>query len=195
MVLILAVFTQQAYAQIGTGNLFIDGGFGISSSESFNNSSSYLRPSAHYFISDNLSFGGSFSLNTSRNNPGQDAYNRTNNLAIVPALRYYKGLGENMFFYGEGSLGLGFGGTTAINGNDRTDINSTIDVVFGISPGIIYTPNEKIGFDFNFSLVSFTRNSSTDETDTPTTTTVTNNFQFGFDSFTPTFGVYYIIGN
>ncbi|HET8860150.1 outer membrane beta-barrel protein [Marivirga sp.] len=195
LILTFLIVAQQGFSQIGTGTLFVGGGFGISSSETTNRSTISLQPAVHYFISDNISFGGIFGFSSSRNNPGADIYTRNTNFSITPAVRYYAELGEKVFLYGEGSLGIGFGSSTGINGNNRADISSNGTFSLGLSPGIFYAPTEKIGFDLKFSLISYNRFSFTDETNDPTTTNVANDISFAFSSFTPTFGVYYIIGN
>jgi len=187
------LMAQQAFSQIGSGNLLIGGGFGFSSGE--NNVGFSINPTGHYFISDNVSVGGSVGFSTNRNQPGEDVYSRTSSFGVTPAIRYFKGFGEKLHIYGEASIGFNTGGTTGINGNNRTDLQSRNQFGIGIGPGLVYAPTEKIGFDLNFNLLSFNRTSTTDETNNPTTTNVNSNFSFGINSFNPAFGVYFIIGN
>ncbi|MGM0581072.1 MAG: outer membrane beta-barrel protein [Bacteroidota bacterium] len=193
LILFVLLTAHQAYAQLGSGNLLLGGGFGFNTGE--NNTSLNINPSGHYFISDNISIGGALNLGTNRTNPGEDIYTRTNTFGITPAVRYFKDFGEKVYLYGQASLGLTSSGSTFIDGNERTDIQSTNRFGLGISPGIVYAPNDKIGFDFNFSLISFNRNGITDETDNPATTNVETGFSFAFNSLNPSFGIYYIIGN
>ena len=187
------LFSQAAYSQISEGNVLIGGGFGFGASDNevrFN-----LNPSAHYLITDNISIGGSIGLNTSRTDPGENTYGRQITIAIAPAVRYFKDFGDKLFIYGEGAISFNTGNTALIDDGQRTDLQRINQLGVGISPGILFTPTDRIGFDFNFSLISFGRLAVTDETADPTTTDISNSFSFGFDSFTPTFGVYYIIGN
>jgi opacity protein-like surface antigen len=193
LVLFVLFSVQQAYSQIGSGNILLGGGFGFNSGE--NNVGLNINPTAHYFISDNITIGGSLGFGTNRTNPGEDIFTRTNSFGIAPAVRYFKDFGEKVFIYGQASLGFTGSGSTFVNGNERTDVQSINRFALGISPGIVYAPNDKIGFDLNFNLISFNRTGITDETDNPVTTNVETGFSFAFNTFSPSFGIYYIIGN
>jgi opacity protein-like surface antigen len=193
LIVLVLFFGQQAYSQIGSGSLLIGGGFGFNAGE--NSTGFNISPTAHYFISDNITIGGSISFGTNRTNPGDDVYSRTNQVGLAPAVRYFKDIGEKVYLYGQASLGFNTSGTTFIDGNERTDIQSINRFGLGISPGILYAPNDKIGFDLNFNFISFNRTGVTDETANPVTTNVNTGFSFAFNSFTPSFGIYYIIGN
>lgn len=193
LILFVLFFAQQAYSQIGAGTTLIGGSFQFSNNENSDFQEIRVLPNVQYFFSDNISVGGSVGFVTSRNNLGQDAYTRNNTLIFSPEARYYVDLGENVHFYGAANLGLGFGGSTGINGNDRTDLGDQSSFNFGISPGILFTPGSKVGFNFELNLISFNRFSNTPAGNN--TTTVTNGFTFGTNTFAPTFGLYYILGN
>ncbi len=193
LVLFILLTVQQAYSQIGTGSTLIGGSLQFQSMERFNTQELRILPNVQYFISDNISIGGNLGFVTERNNLGQDTYTRTNTFVFGPEARYYIELGENVHFYGAASLGFGFGGSTFIDGNDRTDTEDTSTFNFGVNPGILFTPGSKVGFNFELNLISFGRNSSTPAG--ANTSTVFNGFTFGTNTFTPTFGLYYIIGN
>jgi len=193
LVLFVLLTAQQAYSQIGAGNALVGGGVQFQNNENADFQEIRLLPNIHFFMSDNISIGGSVGFVTQRNNLGQDAYTRSNTIVVSPEARYYIGLGENVNFYGAARLGFGFGGSTGINGNDRTDIGNTNTLNIGILPGILFTPSPKVGFNFELNLISFSRSASTPAGGT--TTTVTNGFTFGTNTFTPTFGLYYVLGN
>ena len=102
-------------------------------------------------------------------------------------------MGENVYFYGAANVSLAFLRPTEIDGNDRTAIENRTFYSFGIKPGILFTPSPKIGFNFELNLLTVTRDFITPAT--TNTTRLSKGITFGFDTFTPMFGLYYIIGN
>jgi long-subunit fatty acid transport protein len=193
VILFVLMLAQQAYSQVGTGSVLLGGSLQFQNNEAADLQEIRFLPNVQYFISDNISVGGSLGLVTQRNNLGQDIYTRNNTFIFSPEARYYLELGENVHFYGAANLGLGFGGSTFINGNDRTDAGDASSFNFGLSPGILFTPGSKVGFNFELNLISFSRNSNTPAG--ANTSTALNRFTFGTNTFAPTFGLYYILGN
>jgi hypothetical protein len=100
---------------------------------------------------------------------------------------------NNVKFYGAANIGLGFGGTTGIDGNDRIEGNDISSLNIGISPGLLFTPGSKVALNFGLNLLSFSRTAVTPPN--TNTTTVSNRFTFGINTFAPTIGIYYILGN
>jgi|GEM_PF-6349581 hypothetical protein len=193
LILLVLLTAQQAFSQIGTGSTLIGGTLQYQRIESADFQEIRILPNVQYFMSDNISIGGSLGFITQRNNLGGDVYGRTNTFVVSPEARYYIDLGENVKFYGAANIGLGFGGTTGINGNDRIEGNSISSFNFNINPGILFTPGSKIGFNFELNLIAFNRLAVTPPD--VNTTTVTNGFTFGTNTFAPTFGIFYILGN
>ncbi|WP_375578406.1 outer membrane beta-barrel protein [Marivirga tractuosa] len=193
LILFVLFFAQQAYSQVGSGSMLIGGSAQFQNSENADFQTIRVLPNVQYFISDNFSVGGSLGFTTQRDNLGEDDYVRTNTLSISPEARYYVGLGENVHLYGAARFGFGFGGSTFIDGNDRTEINDRSTFNLGINPGILFTPGSSIGFNFELNMISFSRNAVTPAGGN--TTTVSNGLTLGINTFAPTFGIYYIIGN
>lgn len=194
LLILLVFFTaQQAFSQIGTGSTLIGGTVQFQSNENQDFQEITILPNVQYFMSDNISIGGNLGFSTSRDNLGEDNYVRTNNIVINPEARYYIDLGENVKFYGAGSLGFGFGGATGIDGNNREELGDANTFFIGILPGILFTPSSKIGFNFEVNFLSFSRDAFTPAGGN--TTTVSNGFTFGTNTLAPSFGLYYILGN
>lgn len=192
LILFVLLFSQQAYSQLGSGNVLIGGTAQFQVIENADFQIFTISPNAQYFISDNLSVGGSLGFSAQRNNVRQDDFTRTNTISISPEARYYVGLSDNVSLYGAARIGLGFGGSTAINGNDRTDLNDRSSFNLGLNPGILFTPGSKIGFNFELNMISFSRSAITPAGGN--TTTVSNGLNLGFSTFAPTFGLYFILG-
>lgn len=193
LILLVLIIAQQAYAQVGSGNILLGGSAQFQSIENADFQEVRILPNAQYFISDNLSVGGALGFSTRRNNLGENDYVRTNTLSIAPEARYYVGLGENVHLYGAARIGFGFGGSTAIDGNDRTELSDRSNFNLGINPGILFTPGSKIGFNFELNMISWGRTAVTPAIGN--TTTVSNSLNLGIDTFAPTFGIYFILGN
>ncbi|WKV10878.1 outer membrane beta-barrel protein [Marivirga harenae] len=192
LILLVIIFSQQAFAQLGSGSILIGGSAQFQNIENADFQEIRLLPNAQYFLSDNLSVGGAVGFTTQRNNLGEDDYVRTNSISFSPEARYYFGLGENVHLYGAARIGFGFGGSTAINGNDRTDLNDRSSFNLGLNPGILFTPGSKVGFNFELNMISFSRNAVTPAGGN--TTTVSNGINLGTNTFAPTFGLYFILG-
>ena len=193
LIVFVLFFAQQAYSQIGAGTTLIGGSFQFSSNENADFQEIRILPNAQYFLNENISIGGTVGFATSRNNLGQDVYGRTNTILISPEARYHIDLGENLKFYGAVNVGLGFGGTVGIDGNNRTNENDISTLDFSINPGILFTPGSKVGFNFELNLISFNRYAVSNPN--TNTTTVTNRINLGINTFVPTIGLYYILGN
>jgi len=52
LVVLVLLFAQHAYSQLGSGTVLLGGGFGFNAGG--NSSGFNLSPTAHYFISDNF---------------------------------------------------------------------------------------------------------------------------------------------
>ncbi|SMG33231.1 Outer membrane protein beta-barrel domain-containing protein [Marivirga sericea] len=193
LILFVLFFSQQAYSQLGSGNILVGGTAQFQIFENADFQFFTISPNAQYFISENLSVGGALGFTTQRNNLGENDFTRTNTLSISPEARYYVDLTENVYLYGAARIGFGFGGSTFIDGNDQTEVSDRSVFNLGINPGILYTPGSKIGFNFELNMISFGRTSVTPAIGN--TTTVSNSLTLGINTFAPTFGIYYVLGN
>ncbi|WMN06346.1 outer membrane beta-barrel protein [Marivirga arenosa] len=191
LIIALIVIAHTGYTQISSGNLLIGGSAQFRSSDNADIQSITISPNIHYFINDNISFGGTLGYNTQRNNIGANDFVRTNTFSIGPEARYYMELGESLFFYGAGRIGLGFGGSNAITGNSNTDLNDLSTFSFNLNPGILFTPGSKIGFNFELNLFTYRRVSNTPAGSN--TSAISNEIVLGPNTFTPTFGLFYIL--
>ena len=190
---ILALLVAQAsIAQIGAGNLMVGGALEISTND--NQNSFTLAPTGYYFISDQLALGGSVRFGTTRDNPGDDNYVRNNSFGFIPSARYFWSLNEQIYFYGQGSVGLTFGNQKLYLGNTSTDTASNTEFSIALGTGLMYVISSKVGVDLGLNLVRFGSNSVT----TPTgpggadETTSSSSFRLGVNTFAPSLGLYYI---
>ena len=68
LILILLIFAQKAYSQVGSGSMLIGGSAQFQKNENADFQSLSLLPNVQYFLNDNLSVGGSLGFLTQRNN-------------------------------------------------------------------------------------------------------------------------------
>ncbi len=191
LIILTILAAQTSYAQLGAGNLMVGGALEISTNE--NQNSFTLSPTGYYFISDQLAIGGTIGFGTFRTNPGEDNYTRENRIGIIPSARYFWNLSEQVYVYGQGSLGLTFGSGKAFAGNTSTDTYNSTDFNIGLGTGLLYVISPKIGIDLGLNIVRFVNNSRTNNNPFGEDQTTTNNsFRFGINSFAPSFGLYYI---
>jgi hypothetical protein len=193
LILFVLFFSQQAYSQLGSGTVLVGGTAQFQNIENADFQSITISPNVQYFISDNFSVGGSLGFTTQRNNLGEDDFVRTNTVSISPEARYYVDLADNLYLYGAARVGFGFGGSTFIDGNDQTEVSDRSSFNLGINPGILFTSGSKIGFNFELNMISFGRTSVTPAIGN--TTTVSSSLTLGINTFAPTFGIYYVLGN
>jgi hypothetical protein len=175
-----------AFAQLSKGNLLVTGALSISSntSEITNNNrvsdgptttDFAFVPNVSYFLTNNFSLGLEIGFNrnsvtsdftTDNGNTTVTLENVVSTFAFGPFVRYYVPLGNNFYFYGQGSI-QAYGGTddeteTSVtqNGNTTTTVinNSKTDLSgfsIGLKPGITYFLNNRFALDASFGLLQF----------------------------------------
>jgi len=200
--LILGVFT--AKAQTASGDLFIGGAFQFSSSggeqttgptttESNTSISFTASPRVGYFISDKTAVGASIGYSLNGNTDPDDDFTRSNLIFFQPFARYYVPVSEEINFYGQGAAGINFGGSKRVDDNTETDTGDIFAFNVGLRAGVAIFPAERINIDLGFNILSFSSTRNTNPAIDPAeeTTSVTNRFNFGFNSFAPNIAVNY----
>ncbi|GAA5042891.1 hypothetical protein GCM10011506_45820 [Marivirga lumbricoides] len=190
---ILFVFAavQTSYAQLGAGNILAGGQIEVNSSD--NRNSFTFAPTGHYLLTDHIAVGASVGFATGRSNPGEDDYTRDNSFSLAPSIRYFHNLSEQVYLYGQGSIGFEFGGRKQYVGDTSIDVYD--ENTFGISvrPGLMYVVSPKVGIDFSINFISYERESRTEENLAGNDVTTENNyFQLGFNTLAPRLGLYFI---
>lgn len=190
LTLALISFSLVAKAQTSTGNMMLGGSISITStnyktSNDNDNSGFGLAPSFGYFIKDNFAIGASVSLNSGRFGTGPNE-SKTFGFGVGPFVRLYKFTSSDQFaFFGQGGISINSSRTES--GNLVTDRVSS--VAFSVSPGFAYFFNEHWAGEFAFSLLSVTSanhdNNGSDRT----------SVNFGLNSFNPSVGIRYHMGN
>lgn len=185
------VAAQNSFAQLGAGNILAGGQIEVNSSEDF--SSFTFAPTGHYFITDQIAVGASVGFNTERNdNPANDTYTRDNIFSIAPSVRYFWNLSEQVYLYGQGSIGFGFGGGKGYDGDTSTDLYDVNTFGLSVRPGLMYVVSPKVGIDLGVNFLSYSRTSTTVETAVGDVTTKSDDFTLGFDTLSPSLGLYFI---
>jgi outer membrane protein len=192
LIVLALMVAQTSYAQLESGNILLGGELSISSNG--NQNTFNFAPTGYFFISDQLALGGSVGFGTSRNNPGEDDYNRFNSFGITPAARYFWNLSEQAYIYGRGSIGFSTFNSKQYTGNTTVDNFNGSQFGIGLGTGVMYILSPQLSIDLGINIINFSRSSRT----TPTgvgqeVTTIDTSFRFGIDTFTPSFGLYYII--
>jgi opacity protein-like surface antigen len=187
-----------AQAQTTAGNMLLGGGIGYTSQkyetagdDATDNTFSFT-PSFGYFVADNFAVGLNltYSSNKRENMDNFDGELKTTEFLFEPFARYYMFTPNDKFaFFAEG--GLGFGSRK----QDPEDLDETKASMFRfrVSPGFAYFISDKWSLDFQLSGISYT--SYDPNTDSDSDDDKQSEFVFGVDSFNPTLGFRYIIGN
>lgn len=197
----LIAMSAGAFAQTSAGSLYAGGGlnFSTTTGNTQGNGATVdkpvqtqigISPNVGYFISDNLAVGASIGVNYSgTNNKANNNKTKTTSFNVGPFARMYFPMGDNFYAYGQASVGVGFGNSKAIGGNTTVTVNKMSSVYFSVTPGVTFFPSEKVGIDFGLRLLSFNHTQNTDPQNNVDDNT--NNFQFGFNTFSPSIGINY----
>lgn len=187
-----------AQAQTSAGNMLLGGGIGYTSQkqesagdDASNNTFSFT-PSFGYFVADNFAVGLNLNFSTSsRENWDNIADEYTyNEFLFEPFARYYMFTPNEKFaFFAEGALGFGSNKYDADGGGEQKGNLFR----FRVSPGFAYFISDKWSLDFQLSGISYT--SMDPNKDSDADDDKQSEFVFGVDSFNPSLGFRYVIGN
>lgn len=192
-----------------------------------------IAPDASYFISKRFAVGlqvgytGYASTSETTNKYHADPVNFVPNdyktynyvkttsagTTILPYVKYYIPLSEQVYFLIKGSYGVTFSTGKTSGYDETTDYASNGDVIssdksneygpnktkttgstLGISPGILYMPCKKIGLEFslgNFFGVNSTVNKTTDSNGNTSKSTTTGLQYLNFNTLNVGTGIYY----
>ncbi len=193
LLIILGILVAQtSYGQLESGNTLLGGEFSFSLNE--NQNAFRVAPTGYFFLTDQLAIGGSIGFSTFRTNPGEENYNRLNAFSIAPSARYFWNLSEKAYIYGRGSIGFSSWNDVRFTGNISEENFNESRFGIGLGSGIMYVLSPQFSIDLGVNLVNFSRISRTNPTGGGQEVTESSNaFRFGLDTFTPSFGLYYII--
>lgn len=214
-----------SYAQIGQGTLMLGGSLGFNSTgeqtttitnpsapdvktPSFSNWN--FSPRVGYFLADNLAVGIDLSLGQTYRGTATSGSNNENyssfDLGIGVFGRYYVGISDNFYFFGQANIGyttsswterVGAGG----GGFQDDDKNTVSGFNVGIAPGLTFFPSAKWGVDLTLNQILGLR-MSTSKVETPAdalgnqvsdTETKRTDFNIGL-GLMPTLGLHYYMG-
>ena len=195
LALVLAAITIGANAQTEKGKKILGGEVSLQSQKvegSTNENFSFtFLPAFGYFVKDNLALGTGIGY---RSNESSTSVN--NAIIVAPFGRYYVNVAKQFKFYTELSVPLSFGADKTLKADGSVDRKtaSTTNIGVNLSPGFVFFPTTKIGVQLSFSGLYFdneTKKTFPVESDDPVAKTTTNTFGLGFNSFSPSLGVFF----
>jgi hypothetical protein len=209
----ILVATASSFAQTSAGTLFLGGGLGFNTTNSktttkIGNVTATVDgpqrtefsviPGVGYFIADKLavgidiSFAGS-SFKETEANGDYEKVSRTD-IGFTPYVRKYFMLSDNFGFTGTLGLGVGFGSSRIEekDGNTTTTVDGPKSTIleFGLTPGLVFFPTNRVGLEANFGFIGFS--SITDRSDLGggnESKTTSSNFGFGANTIRPAFSL------
>ncbi len=207
------VAAASSFAQTSAGTLFLGGGLGFSSSNSksttkIGNVTSTadgpqatefsIVPGVGYFIADKLAVGIdiSFTGTSIKETEANGDYEKTSrtNIGFTPYVRKYFMLSDNFGFTGTLGVGVGLGSSKIEekDGNTTTTVDGpkSTTLEFGVTPGLVFFPTNKVGLEANFGFVGFSSETRKQDLGGGNETKVTSsNFGFGANTIRPTFSL------
>lgn len=205
----LCAFAFTSNAQTEKGKNLIGGSINLSSSKLFQDIQSQdlkrygLSPSYGHFFFDNLAIGIRGNLNYLKNTVNFDVPNNTNGVitngtsttiqkqtiySVGPFVRYYVDITERFKFFGQFDANVGFGKVHQdSNGINNTDDSKLTFYGTSISPNLAFFPTKKWAIELGFDLFSYSKRVYKQTT----YKTTVDNFNFGFNTFSPSLGVNY----
>jgi outer membrane protein len=201
MMVMAILFAANVMAQTTKGTWYVGGGLGFSSSNEKTKSGSIsadgdktssfnIKPGVGFFISDKISLGIDVGFTTSTLKSPNNDKSKSSIFSINPYARYYMMLNDNFGF--TGTLGIGYAsGTSKIEGGGiSVDGPKSTQFSFGVTPGLVYFPTNKIGLEANFGFVGYTSDKFTSTSNTGVKTEqTTNQFALGANSINPQFSL------
>ncbi len=218
--LVLGLFVIAAMsvnAQIEQGSLFFGGslGFGTTSGStdnissgtttSIDNASTFrfqLIPQAGYMVTENIGvgLGIGYSLNKTTTPNGitggtdpYDQISKSGAFVIAPFARYYKGVSDKFYLFGEFGLPIIMGSTSDLKLNDdgdgtvdNDDVNKYSSFGIDLSLGVDYFVTDNIALEAGINLFGMdytsTKSTYTDKDAKNGTISHDSSFNFDFDS-------------
>lgn len=196
VLLSLGAFMSTVYAQTTQGNLVFGGSVGYWSSTEENaledekESEFTFSPSVGYFVVDNLAVGINLQLTSNKYDNGVGGDDKTTTFVVGPFARYYKFTSNDKFaFYGQAGFDFGSRKYEPDGGNEVK--SSAFD--FYISPGFSYFFNEHWAIDLQLQGIRY--ESYDPNTDGDADDDKDSQFSIGVDSFNPSLGIRFYLGN
>lgn len=124
---------------------------------------------AGYFIADNLAVGLGIGLDNSKSTyeTTSTEYTSTDNIiSVAPFARYYIPYSDQFAFFGQLSVGLGFGTSKyeTKTGSTTTTQESSINLMaIGITPGFSYMMTERVALEMRYGFLGYTSSTIKEE--------------------------------
>ncbi|SIT74441.1 outer membrane beta-barrel protein [Pontibacter indicus] len=168
----LALLCAGAYAQTSQGTISVKGAVNFKNENRKVTDSEYgelhssrsvnLRPTVGYFLKDGLELGVGLGYDRSTSKYKWDDgenYTRFNDISLIPYVRKYVAITEQLQLHGTGYVSFGLGKQTSKNSPESSpDVTSTsTDLGIGIYPGLTYFATPKLGITATFGSLSYSR--------------------------------------
>lgn len=205
----LCAFAFTSNAQTEKGKNLIGGSINLSSSKISQGTQSQdskeygINPSYGHFFFNNLSIGIRGNVNHSKSITNFDAINSTNGIitngtsvtnqkqtiySVGPFTRYYVDITETFKFFGQFDANIGFGKVHQdTNGMNNTDDSKLTVYGASVSPNLAFFPTKKWAIELGFNLFSYNKRVYKQAFYESTV----DNFNFGFNTFSPRLGLNY----
>jgi outer membrane immunogenic protein len=122
-----------------------------------------------YFIADNVAIGLGIGLDNSKSTyeTTDTEYTYTDNIfSVSPFARYYIPYSDQFSFFGQLSVGLGFGSSKdeVVSGSTTTTQESSLNVMMiGLSPGFSYMMTERVALEMRYGFLGYTSSTMKEE--------------------------------
>ncbi|MBX2915910.1 MAG: porin family protein [Cyclobacteriaceae bacterium] len=193
--LLLAMMFVSAglWAQTTAGSISLAGGLEYSSNKSenvygnvdYSSSSLNFRPSAGYFVIDNLEVGLQLGIGSGKSQYEGSAETKNSTFQVGPFARYYKFTSNERFAF-TGTLSFQIGSGTSSTGQNELKTGSTS---VSLVPGFTYFLSDKWALDFQLQGIGFTSYDPNKDVDNNNQ----NTFTFGASSLSPSLGFRFFI--
>ena len=117
---------------------------------------------AGYFIADNIAIGLGIGLDNSTSTVTDDDIEYTyadNIFSVSPFARYYIPYTDQFSFFGQFTVGLGFGSSKdeAKSGSSTTTDESSLNMMMiGLSPGFSFMMTERVALEMRYGFLGYT---------------------------------------
>lgn len=197
--LAIALFVASAvtsFAQTTKGTVYIGGGLGFSAQGSKIKTSGsttdgdkantfFVTPGVGFFVADKISVGLDLDyINYTSKEPDSGPKTKNNSFGVTPYARYHWMLGDNFGFTGTFAVGIQGGTTKVEDGGTTTTTEKTSGLNVGITPGIVFFPNNKIGLEAGFGFFGYSSSTNKDPDDS-SNKTVYSNIGLGANTLRP----------
>jgi hypothetical protein len=198
----LCAIAFKSNAQTEKGNFLLGGSVNFSTSNNENENPAKrttfgVAPRVGYFVSDNWAVGTTLDYSISKTKgsiQGEMTYigYQSINYGISPFVRYYTRIADNFKFFGDFNVNAIRGSQKEVDEHGEVGITTYKSTRYStaISPGLAFFPAKKWAIEFQFPLLSYSRQKETSQI-AERSSFKNDAFTFGLSSFNPAIGVNY----